>query len=83
MSYRVFAAKGGGLARYLRNTRVFASKANIHLWESLPGENNTPRKGVERLLGKLRAERFAQAHPVATTPLDRYDVAVGPCIYNV
>ncbi|KAL1926235.1 hypothetical protein VTP01DRAFT_5932 [Rhizomucor pusillus] len=76
MSYRVFAAKGGGLVRYLRNTRVFASKADIHLWESLPGENNTPRKGVERLLGKLRAERFAQAHPVATTPLDRYDVAV-------
>lgn len=84
MSYRLFAANRGRFqaAVCLWHTRTFASKANVYLWENLPGENNTPRKGVEKLLGKLRAERFAQTHPAATTPIDRYDVVIGPYIQN-
>ncbi|KAI9317558.1 FAD dependent oxidoreductase-domain-containing protein [Dichotomocladium elegans] len=56
--------------------RAFSTVKKTHLFDKLPGEGTQPHKGVEHLMGPLRATRFGMAHPVASTPQDRFDVAI-------
>lgn len=61
----------------LRRAFSTAKLSKPYLWDKLPGEGVQPRKGVEKLMGSLRANRFSQPFPVNTTPKDRFDVAIG------
>lgn len=49
----------------------------LHQWERLPGEGREPRKGIERVLGAIRAERFSATHPVSGAVEDKFDAVVG------
>ncbi|KAI9496039.1 FAD dependent oxidoreductase [Zychaea mexicana] len=58
-------------------TSVLKKHAELHFWDKLPGEGQEPVKGVEKLLGPLRADRFAKSmFPITTTPKDVFDVAI-------
>ncbi|KAJ8660787.1 hypothetical protein O0I10_003430 [Lichtheimia ornata] len=60
----------------LRRAFSTAKLSKPYLWDKLPGEGVQPRKGVEKLMGSLRANRFSEPFPVNTTPKDRFDVAI-------
>ncbi|KAG2225685.1 hypothetical protein INT45_012157 [Circinella minor] len=53
------------------------SKEDLYFFDKLPGEGHQPQKGVEKIFGPLRAERFAKSlYPVLSTPEDVFDVAI-------
>ena len=56
--------------------------ADLHYFSKLPGEGTVATKGVERLLGPLRADRFANSFPTATTDKDVFDVAIGKRVHS-
>ncbi|KAI8147780.1 FAD dependent oxidoreductase [Fennellomyces sp. T-0311] len=63
-------------SRAIHTTAPILKKADLHYFDKLPGERDVPRKGVEKFLGPLRAERFANSFPPATSDKDIFDVAI-------
>lgn len=49
----------------------------VKLWDQLPGEGGEAKKGLEELLGPLRAKNFKSTNPRATVGHDHFDVAIG------
>ncbi|KAI9473989.1 MAG: FAD dependent oxidoreductase [Benjaminiella poitrasii] len=52
------------------------NKSIQKLWDHLPGEGDPKKKGLETLLGPLRAENFGNPDPLKTVGHDHFDVAV-------
>jgi 2-hydroxyglutarate dehydrogenase len=48
----------------------------VKLWDHLPGENVSKSKGLEQLMGSLRAQNFKNPDPFKTVGHDHFDVAI-------
>ncbi|GAN00704.1 L-2-hydroxyglutarate dehydrogenase [Mucor ambiguus] len=62
--------------RHLHQAKPSLSHNNVKLWDQLPGEGGSKKKGLEELLGSLRAEKFAIPDPQHTVGHDHFDVAI-------
>lgn len=49
----------------------------VKLWDQLPGEGGQVKKGIQELLGPLRAQNFSNPDPLKTVGYDHFDVAIG------
>ena len=64
--------------KMIHTSKRCLSKEDLYFFDKLPGEGHQPQKGVEKIFGPLRAERFAKSlYPVLATPEDVFDVAIG------
>ncbi|KAI9272080.1 FAD dependent oxidoreductase [Helicostylum pulchrum] len=61
------------LTRRLHTTKV-AQK--VKLFDQLPGEGGQVKKGLQELLGPLRAANFQNPNPLKTVGYDHFDVAI-------
>ncbi|KAG2204125.1 hypothetical protein INT47_011608 [Mucor saturninus] len=67
------------LARKLIFSRQLSTslpRFQVKLFDKLPGEGRQVSKGVQDLLGPLRAENFSNADPSKTVGYDHFDVAI-------
>lgn len=62
--------------RQLHQAKPSLSHSNVKLWDQLPGEGGSKKKGLEELLGPLRAEKFAIPNPQQTVGHDHFDIAI-------
>jgi 2-hydroxyglutarate dehydrogenase len=63
------------LPRKLHTSNV-RHEQGIKYWDQLPGEGGEKKKGLESLLGPLRAEAFANPNPRETVGHDHFDLAI-------
>lgn len=64
-----------------RNLCTSLPRLQVKLWDQLPGEGGQVKKGLQDLLGPLRAKKFSNANPLETVGYDHFDVAIGKYIY--
>jgi hypothetical protein len=62
------------LTRKLHSNNTYYQ--DIKFWNQLPGEGGEKKKGLESLLGSLRAETFANPNPRETVGHDHFDLAI-------
>lgn len=62
--------------RQIHQAKPCLSSHNVKLWDQLPGEGGSKKKGLEELLGPLRAEKFAIPNPQQTVGHDHFDIAI-------
>lgn len=70
------------LTRRLHTTNIVKVTQKVRLFDQLPGEGGKVKKGLEELLGPLRAANFQNPNPLKTVGYDHFDVAIGKLIYN-
>jgi 2-hydroxyglutarate dehydrogenase len=62
--------------RQIHQAKSGLSSHKFKLWDKLPGEGGSKKKGLEELLGPLRAEKFAIPNPQQTVGHDHFDIAI-------
>lgn len=62
---------------FSRQLSTSLPRLQVKLFDKLPGEGREVSKGLQELLGPLRAQNFSNADPSKTVGYDHFDVAIG------